>query len=211
MDYSSHIYCNWGTKMIIRLTFILLLLPLNAHSEFKIWYEDSIKHVSNIDSECIKNNDNGKYVDLLCVGNKSRLEEAKRQEASREILSKNQTSSGNTIVETPKTRTISDTNAAVSSADLDTLANEYIIHAGSNCEELVEKAAAYKVEWTDGFLESKFTHYRWKDSSRRIITFLGDKARAQNGFGAYANIIYTCDFDITTRRFISADLVAGSL
>ncbi len=68
--------------------------------------------------------------------------------------------------------------------------------AGFRCVDYVEKMAKYNAKWTDGMLEPKFSHARWKDKQNKIITAIGDKVQFQNGFGAYQNYIYECDLDI---------------
>jgi uncharacterized protein YgiM (DUF1202 family) len=63
------------------------------------------------------------------------------------------------------------------------------------CPREVEKLAKYQAEWTDGILEPKFSHYRWKDKGTGIITYIGDKVKFQNGFGAWQVYTYECDVD----------------
>jgi hypothetical protein len=64
-----------------------------------------------------------------------------------------------------------------------------------SCQELIEKKAKHAFEWTDGVLEPKMSHYRWKDRRHGVVTFIGDKMRMQNGFGAWNPVTYECDFD----------------
>lgn len=70
-----------------------------------------------------------------------------------------------------------------------------MVGAGIRCKRPIESLAKYAHEWTDGMLEPKMSHYRWKDKKRGIVTFLGDKLRFQNGFGAWQNVVYECDYD----------------
>jgi len=70
-----------------------------------------------------------------------------------------------------------------------------IINAGAYCQKPIEKMSQYTFEWTDGMLDPRFSHYKWKDQSKGYITYIGDKIKLQNGFGAWGNYIYECDFD----------------
>jgi hypothetical protein len=62
-----------------------------------------------------------------------------------------------------------------------------------SCPSLIERMAKYDFEWTDGILEPKFSHYRWRDKDRGIVTVIGDKIKMQNGFGAWMHMTYECD------------------
>jgi hypothetical protein len=62
------------------------------------------------------------------------------------------------------------------------------------CDDSVERLAKYSAKWTDGWLEPKFSRFRWKDQKRGVITFVGDKIQFQNGFGVRQNHVYECDF-----------------
>lgn len=80
--------------------------------------------------------------------------------------------------------------------DLHCWAEKGTVAASVYCKDQVAKLANYSMKWTDAWYETKFSHYRWsrKDQTGRgIVTYLGDKAQFQNGFGAFQNVIYTCD------------------
>ncbi|MCG7799990.1 hypothetical protein MCV29_01765 [Enterobacter asburiae] len=74
------------------------------------------------------------------------------------------------------------------------------------CETAVEKAAKYQFKWTDGVLERKFSRYNWYDKERKLVTRFGDKAQAQNGFGAFKNIEYSCTFNADTGEVLGVTL-----
>jgi RNA polymerase subunit RPABC4/transcription elongation factor Spt4 len=80
-------------------------------------------------------------------------------------------------------------------ADIQCWGDKHSIQAGFRCEPFVERMAKYTMEWTDGWLEPKFGYFRWKSQSEGTVTYIGDKARFQNGFGAWSNVRYECDFD----------------
>lgn len=74
------------------------------------------------------------------------------------------------------------------------------------CETAVEKSAQYQFKWTDGITEPKFSSYSWYDKSRKLITLYGHRAQAQNGFGAFKNVEYTCTFNADTGEVLSTNL-----
>lgn len=80
--------------------------------------------------------------------------------------------------------------------DLQCLGDKGMVAAGIKCPQHIEKLAKGAVKWTDGTLEPKFSRFRWKDEKNGIVTQIGDKVQFQNGFGAYVNVVYTCDLDM---------------
>lgn len=76
------------------------------------------------------------------------------------------------------------------------------------CRGKVEALAKHSVKWTDeGMFDQKFSRYSWQDQANGMVTYFGDKAQFQNGFGAYTNVIYACDVDVAAKKAISATLV----
>lgn len=88
---------------------------------------------------------------------------------------------------------------------------KYMVGATVACVSGIERMAKYDQRWTDGMLEPKFSHYRWRDQGRGLITYIGDKAQFQNGFGAWSNMIYECDYDPTTDRIADVRIRQGRL
>ena len=80
--------------------------------------------------------------------------------------------------------------------DLQCIGDKGTITAGIKCPSQIEKLAKGAVKWTDGTLEPKFSRFRWKDKTAGVVTHIGDKAQFQNGFGAFINVVYTCDLDM---------------
>lgn len=66
------------------------------------------------------------------------------------------------------------------------------------CPEQVERLARFGSRWVDGWLEPKFSAYRWRDRARGIVTYLGDRIELQNTFGAWVPHVYECDIDVWT-------------
>jgi len=77
--------------------------------------------------------------------------------------------------------------------DLQCLGNKGIVAAGIYCPKEIEKLAKYNVKWTDGSFEVKFSRFKWLDKKLGVITYMGDKAQFQTGFGAYQAVTYECD------------------
>ncbi len=85
------------------------------------------------------------------------------------------------------------------------------ISATVRCQRYIEKLAKYSHKWTDGFLEPKFSHFRWKNRATGVVTFIGDKIQFQNGFGAWQNSIYECDFNPSTEQVLDVRASPGQL
>jgi len=89
--------------------------------------------------------------------------------------------------------------------------DEHNIAASFACDDLVEKLAKFSHEWTDGFLEPKFGNFRWKNRDQGVVTYIGDKIKFQNAFGAWQNIIYECDYDPINEVVLDVRAEAGRL
>ena len=85
--------------------------------------------------------------------------------------------------------------------DLQCWGDKNSVDATLACERRIEDIGLYGYEWTDGFLEAKFSHFRWKDRNRGVVTYMGDKIRFQNGFGAWLPHRYWCIYD-TLRKYV---------
>lgn len=101
--------------------------------------------------------------------------------------------------------------AAACKKDLSCWGEKHSISAAVYCDDHVEKLAKYDHEWTDGLLELKFSHYRWKNIDKGIVTYIGDKIKFQNGFGAWQNQVYECDFDPATEAILDVSAAPGRL
>ena len=83
--------------------------------------------------------------------------------------------------------------------------------AAHRCVGHVERLAKFDYEWTDGFLETKFSHYRWRNISEGTVTLLGDKIKFQNGFGAWQHHTYECDVDPAVESILDVRAGPGRL
>lgn len=75
--------------------------------------------------------------------------------------------------------------------------------ATARCPEEIEKLAKWDFEWTDSWSETKLSHYRWKSQKDGFVTYIADKLKIQNGFGAWKHARYTCDFDPVTKTVLN--------
>lgn len=96
-------------------------------------------------------------------------------------------------------------------SDLSCLAEYHRFDAGGVCSRRIEKLANYNYEWTDGITSPKFGYYRWLDKAQGAITYVGDELKFQNGFSAWQNVTYECDFNTLTNSVISVRAKAGRL
>ena len=95
--------------------------------------------------------------------------------------------------------------------DLQCWASKHIATAQIYCPDLIENLAKYQFEWTDGWIDSKFTHFSWKDKTAGTITYFGDKLKLQNGFGAFQNYTYSCVVDTNTDAILDIGATPGRL
>lgn len=79
-------------------------------------------------------------------------------------------------------------------------AERHTADAAVRCRRPVETLAKNNFEWTDGVLEPKFSHYRWKNQATGEVTYIGDKIKYQNGFGAWIFHTYECDLDASGQK-----------
>ncbi len=83
--------------------------------------------------------------------------------------------------------------------------------AAAYCDDVIEKHAKYSHEWTNGTLEMIFSRYKWKNEETGEVTYIGDKIKFQNGFGAWQNMMYSCDFEPKSSTVISVQVSEGRL
>ncbi|MFD4837681.1 zinc-ribbon domain-containing protein [Achromobacter sp. NPDC058515] len=101
--------------------------------------------------------------------------------------------------------------SSCNATDLTCLGNAGVVSASVYCAREVEKLAKHDVKWTDSFLESKFDRFRWKDKQSGVITYLGDKAQFQNGFGAFTTVTYECDLAKDNKTVLAVRAKEGRL
>jgi hypothetical protein len=90
-------------------------------------------------------------------------------------------------------------------------ADRHLIAASVRCADNVERLARFQSEWTGSSWLPKFTAFRWKDSGSGTVTYVGDQVKFQNGFGAWQNMVYECDFDPETKTVLAVRAKPGRL
>jgi predicted RNA-binding Zn-ribbon protein involved in translation (DUF1610 family) len=116
--------------------------------------------------------------------------------------------SSNNSLNKPRNSKVSDSGCKKS---LQCWGDKHNIDAGVRCDNYVEKLAKYSYKWTNGMLESKFSRFRWKNKENGVLTFIGDKIEFQNGFGAWQNSIYECDYNPALEKVLDVRARAGRL
>lgn len=101
--------------------------------------------------------------------------------------------------------------ATCKSDDLQCLGDKGVVGAGVYCKDPVERMASHSVRWTDGTFEMKFSRFRWADKEAGTITYVGDKAEFQNGFGAYTPVTYECDMAADNKTVLDVRVHEGRL
>ena len=95
--------------------------------------------------------------------------------------------------------------------DLQCWGDRKSIEATFKCQPAIERMAKYSFEWTDAMLEPKMSRFRWKDQAAGVVTFIGDKVKFQNGFGAWQAMIYECDYSPAAQLVLDVRLKAGKI
>lgn len=103
------------------------------------------------------------------------------------------------------------TEATCKLDDLQCLGDKGVIAAGVYCQDDIERLATHSVRWTDGTFETKFSRFRWADEKAGVITYIGDKAEFQNGFGAYTPVTYECDLSPDNKTVLDVRAREGRL
>jgi hypothetical protein len=96
-------------------------------------------------------------------------------------------------------------------ADVVCWAEHFDARATSACGDEIERMAKYGIRWTDGFFGGKFSRVKWANQERGEIAFIGDQIEFQNGFGAWQNMIYECEFDTENKIVLDVDITSGRL
>lgn len=89
--------------------------------------------------------------------------------------------------------------------------DKHLLAATISCQPWVEKLAKYDHQWIDGWTETKFSRFRWQNSIAKSVTYIGDKIKYQNGFGAWQHMIYECDYDVLGKKVIDVRATPGHL
>lgn len=95
--------------------------------------------------------------------------------------------------------------------DIQCWGDEYVNEAGVYCQSQIETQGRFGHRWTDGIAEPKISRFRWLDQAAGTLTYIGDKIEFQNGFGAWENYVYECDFDPSDNTVLAVRVSPGRL
>jgi hypothetical protein len=95
--------------------------------------------------------------------------------------------------------------------DLHCLGARYLPDATVACTSVVERLAKKNFEWFDEWDKPKFSNYRWKNRECAVISYLGDKIKFQNDFGAWIPSVYECDFDTKANSVVDVRVNGGEI
>ena len=79
------------------------------------------------------------------------------------------------------------------------------------CQQNIERFANYDVRWTAKRFSDVLPKYKWADKDNGIVRYFGDSVQFQNGFGAWQNYLYSCDFDPSTQKVVDIRAEPGRL
>ena len=104
------------------------------------------------------------------------------------------------------TPNLSKDEACLMDADCIRDKTSWLSRAGFFCSPHIEDQAAYSHEWTDGFIEPKFSRFVARPD-RNAVHYFGDKLKFQNGFGAWQRMSYSCLYDPINERVLDVNVV----
>ena len=87
---------------------------------------------------------------------------------------------------------------------------EHRIAAEARCREPIEALAQYQVRWKDE-PNGMFKKVSWLNQQQGSLKYIGDGAQFQNGFGAWSNYSYSCDYNPDTMTVLNIDVQKGRL
>lgn len=96
-------------------------------------------------------------------------------------------------------------------SDLQCAGDKFSFRATRACRPMIERLAQYDFKWTDGMLGSKFPYFRWNNKEKHIITYIGDAIKLQNGFGAWQQYSYSCDYNFDLDEVVDVNGAPGPL
>lgn len=93
--------------------------------------------------------------------------------------------------------------------DLQCAGDKFLSTANAYCRPLLLEQAKAIAKWDYqieevGFTNSILDKFRWADDTKTQLIYVGDKAKFQNGFGAWKHVGYQCIFDVASKKPIAA-------
>jgi hypothetical protein len=95
-------------------------------------------------------------------------------------------------------------------ADLKCWAERHALSAGLACKPRIERQALYSVRWKASGAEL-FRRYGRSPDHPGAITYAGDAVDAQNAFGAWSPLRYTCTYDPESGAVLDVAAAPGRL
>jgi len=95
-------------------------------------------------------------------------------------------------------------------SDIKCSGDKFYATAESECHPLLTARAKEIAKWDfklgeEGLLgRMLLLSYRWAGDDKKQIIYSGDRAKFQNGFGAWKTVSYECLFDIGTQKGVAA-------
>lgn len=78
-------------------------------------------------------------------------------------------------------------------------------------EKMIERMAKYQYEWTVNMFRDRLIRFKWRNKPDLTVTYIGDKIKFQNAFGAWQNMIYYVDYDPINKKVLDIRLQNGRL
>jgi hypothetical protein len=107
---------------------------------------------------------------------------------------------------TPNAATATATTAPKEKSD-----DDKIFHVAYTCGTAVEKSAKYDLRWKLSSPSKRFPYTMGGRDMVNRITLVGDEAEAQNGFGGWVRVNYSCTFDWQSDKVVATTIEAGRL
>jgi hypothetical protein len=95
--------------------------------------------------------------------------------------------------------------------NLQCIADRFSLRIQSTCRKAIERYAKYDFKWTTGVTTPMFSRLKWANNEKTAISYIGDKIKFQNGFGAWQNMIYTCNLNFEKNEITKVTIEAGRL
>jgi hypothetical protein len=83
--------------------------------------------------------------------------------------------------------------------------------ATNRCQKEIERQAKYEVKWTDEYPDLKLSQRGWLEKEEGTLTYYGDRVQFSNGYGAFENYAYSCDYDPSTKTVLGVVVEPGRL
>lgn len=95
--------------------------------------------------------------------------------------------------------------------DMKCWAEKNTVMASVTCAPQIEKLAKYDFEWTGSSYSPRLSRFKWKDMEKGTLSYFGDAIKFQNGFGAWQNYTYQCDYDPDTETVLFVRATPGKM